>query len=143
MLTTYYYYHPSTFLYEGAIMQDYDEPPEHATLEAPESEPNTYPIWATDAWTYTPDYRGQWIYKEGETPQKITELGPIPDGWSLTPPVYTPDPNLEVKQQLIYIDQQSVRSLRAIAAGTAMEADVDKLHTLENEAIELRKELVE
>jgi hypothetical protein len=43
--------------------------------------------------------------------------------------------------RLIQIDQETMRPLRAVYAGTATQTDHDKLTTLETEAIQLRGEL--
>lgn len=47
----------------------------------------------------------------------------------------------EIKQQLTELDAQAVRPLRAIAAGTATDADTDKLREIEAKAAGLRAEL--
>lgn len=49
----------------------------------------------------------------------------------------------EIKQQLNELDAQAVRPLRAIAAGTATDADTDKLRETEAQAEVLRAELAE
>jgi hypothetical protein len=48
----------------------------------------------------------------------------------------------EILARLAEIDAASVRPLRAIAQGDAVQADHDKLAALDNEAAELRAELV-
>lgn len=44
-------------------------------------------VWrvAGDAWEEVEDHRGEKGYLDGQ-PHTITELGPLPDGWSDTPP---------------------------------------------------------
>lgn len=53
------------------------------------------------------------------------------------------EPTVSIKNQLADIDYQSVRSLRAIAAGTATEEDRSVLNSLEEQAQSLRQQLAE
>lgn len=48
----------------------------------------------------------------------------------------------EIKQQLITLDLQTTRPLRAIEAGTSTDEDKDKLSDIESQAVALREELV-
>lgn len=49
----------------------------------------------------------------------------------------------EIKLQLVEIDNQTVRPLRAILAGMSTDEDTEKLRELETQAAILRKELAE
>lgn len=44
-----------------------------------------------DAWEYAEDHRGTSGYVNGEA-HTIAQLGPLPRGWSTTPPVFVPTP---------------------------------------------------
>lgn len=48
----------------------------------------------------------------------------------------------DIKARLIQIDNESIRPLRAVAAGTSLQFDTDKLAALENERAALASELV-
>ena len=59
-----------------------------------------------------------------------------------TEPPVTPEEQIsELKNQLVDIDMQTVRPLRAITAGTATEEDREKLAELEAQAEKLRTEI--
>ncbi|MCH5207528.1 MAG: hypothetical protein J1F04_01480 [Oscillospiraceae bacterium] len=47
----------------------------------------------------------------------------------------------EIKQQLTELDNQAIRPLRAILAGTPTDDDKDKLAAIETQAVKLRDEL--
>ena len=47
----------------------------------------------------------------------------------------------EIKSQLAALDAEAVRPLRAILAGTQTDEDVEKLHDIENRAVEYRNQL--
>ena len=47
----------------------------------------------------------------------------------------------EIKQQLINLDAQAIRPLRAVLAGTNSDEDIEKLKAIENQASVLREEL--
>ena len=49
----------------------------------------------------------------------------------------------EIKQQLAALDEQAIRPLRAILAGTPSDEDTDKLREIEAQAVALRRELAE
>ena len=52
-----------------------DAPPDYGDQEIP--------VWSGTAWTVQPDFRGEAIYDARGTVQIVTDIGPIPDGWSL------------------------------------------------------------
>ena len=59
----------------------------------------------------------------------------------IEPPITPEEQIAELKNQLTAIDLQTVRPLRAVAAGTATDEDRDKLTELEAQAEELRAEI--
>jgi hypothetical protein len=137
-LQTYYYYHPETFIFEKTVRTRFAAPPEHATLVVPEMADYSSPVWNGESWDLVPDYRGHYIVQENGVSQLVTELGPIPEGWTLAPEPSTKDPVLVTKEELQAIDRESIRALRAIVSGQSTQEDVDKLSDLEHDAQELR-----
>jgi hypothetical protein len=111
-------------------------PPRNATREKPplyDEEKQAFPkgfwvIWNGSGWETTEDHRGESGYLDG-VPTEIKEVGPLPEGWSETPPPPTAE---EVKAQKIAalqaelsaLDQKSMRSIRAI--GVLEDDDPDK-----------------
>lgn len=96
-------------------------------------------------WDQVEDHKGKEGYVDG-TPQTIREYGPLPQGWSTTPPEPSPEDQAaqrraRIMARLAEIDAASVRPLRALVRGEAVQADTDKLATLDAEAEELRAEL--
>jgi hypothetical protein len=88
-----YNYHPMTGEYLGAsvLRESPLEPgvylvPAHATtVEPPQTEAGYTRVWSEGDWSQVEDHRGKSGYVDGaET--TIAELGPLPQGWSATPP---------------------------------------------------------
>jgi hypothetical protein len=65
---------------------------------APEYVAGFRPVWGGEAWTQVEDHRGRMIYGPDGAEQKVTELGPVPDGWSPEPPAM-PGPSEEQEQE--------------------------------------------
>lgn len=105
------------------------------------------------------DGKAHWIFTKEQLPEwndemqvvDITGVQPQPlegwdyDGTAFSPPA-TPVPDTtaraeEIRARLTQIDIDSVRPLRAIAAGAATDYDRDKLAALDAEADALRLEL--
>lgn len=104
-----------------------------------------WPIWTGTAWSLMDDHRQEKGYVNGQ-PTEIKDLGPYPAGWSATPPPPTAaeikaQKEAELKGKLALLDIESIRALRAVAEGTATQADHDKLASLETQAAGYRAEL--
>ena len=69
--------------------------------------------------------------------------GNLVDITPIDPPVTAEEQIDNIKNQLASIDLQTARPLRAIAAGTAIEEDRERLKELETQAEGLRAELTE
>jgi hypothetical protein len=143
-----YYFNSSGEYVSQEYFSDSRETPQNATNIAPQFSPGYWPSWTGDTWEYLEDHRGKTGFVNGAY-QMITELGPLPEGWSTTQPPYVPAPELakqaqisELERKLTEIDQKSVRPLRAIAQGVATDFDHAKLAELETQASELRIQLV-
>jgi hypothetical protein len=97
-----YHYHPETreYLGESEARPDPLVPggwliPAHATTQAPPAAPQGLAAaWSGAAWTLAEDHRGRQGWVDGQ-PATVTELGPLPDGWSDTAPEPTPDELLD------------------------------------------------
>ena len=142
-IATFYFWDPETMLYTHAVAMAFEAPPENATELPPPEGPYVRGRWEGEVWSETADYRGVWAYDAEGQGRRITELGPLPEGWSLDPPAPPPpDPDLELKSQLSVLDWRSIRALRAIAAGSDTQDDRDKIAELESQAAGLRAQLV-
>jgi len=53
----------------------------------------------------------------------------------------SPDYDFLKKERLKQIDTETIRPLRSVAEGTSVQADLDKITELENEAIALRNQI--
>lgn len=93
-----YHYNPETgeFLGRDAVRPDPRVPgrwliPAHATTLAPPAAPQGLAaVWSGAAWTLAEDHRGRRGWVNGQ-PFTVTDLGPLPGGWSDTAPEPTPE----------------------------------------------------
>ena len=111
----------------------------------PQKEEGCWPCERDGEWTQVEDHRGKEGYVDGERTE-IKELGPLPGGWSASPPPPAPEELAakrvaEIKTRLLDLDLASIRPLRAIADGTATEDDRERLAGYESVAAALREEL--
>ena len=120
--------------------------PPCASLEPPNYESGFWPCFGPEGWRQVEDHRGKIGWVNGiET--VITQLGPLPEGWSSKPPMRSTgeqesdDRRAQIFVRLEEIDQESIRPLRALAYGEATEGDKEKLAILDMEAEVLRSEL--
>ncbi len=120
-------------------------PPANAVRVESVFQDGFWPCEKNGAWELVEDHRGENGFVGGvET--EIKELGPLPEGWSDTPPPPTEEEKnelrvAEIKSRLNEIDLESVRPLRAMAYGPPAPEDDAKLAALEQEAEALRQEL--
>lgn len=89
MATAYQYTIDGYFVGE---CEDHGLLPNNATYTQPPSKNGYIPRWAAGKWSLVEDHVGVAGYLDG-TPHTITDYGPLPDGWSDTPP---PKPFAEV-----------------------------------------------
>jgi hypothetical protein len=124
-MQTYYFYAPGGE-FSRAVSGNFTESPASATAVKPEIVPGHRPVWNETAWIQTEDFRKFRIYKDGEESRVITELGPIPAGWSLEPPPRVPEPEdaaadelLRLKDALYSLDARYLtpRVLAGLALG--------------------------
>lgn len=132
--------------YFAGEVEDYGGPlPNNATRSAPQEQDGYIPRWNGAAWEQVEDHKGEEGYVNGQ-PHTIKNYGPLPEGWSQTPPQPSQAERdairrAEILARLAQIDAASVRPLRAIVHGEAVQEDRDKLAVLDAEAETLRAEL--
>jgi hypothetical protein len=131
--------------YYAGEAEDYGLLPNNSTRTVPQIQEGYIPRWNGTAWEQVENHKEREGYLDGQ-PHTIKEYGPLPEGWSDTPPPPTPEElaaqrKAEILARLAAIDIDSIRPLRSLAEGAATDYDTDKLATLEAEAAELRAEL--
>ena len=93
-----YHYDPATLEYLGTSVADADPMvpgnwliPAHATTVPTQEQPTGFAsVWDTGTWRRVEDHRGVAGFI-GANPHVISELGPLPEGWSsdVAGPAYT------------------------------------------------------
>ena len=127
-------------------VEDYGGPlPNNSTRTVPEVRNGYIPHWMGTAGEQVENHKGKEGYVGGKS-FTVKEYGPLPNGWSDTPPEPTQkEKDAQLKTQILArlkeIDLVSVRPLRAMANGEAAQEDKDKLTELDAEAQTLRTEL--
>lgn len=71
--------------YYAGEVDDYGILPNNATYTAPTLKKGFVPCWDGKKWGQVEDHKGESGYVNGQ-PHTINEYGPLPDGWSETPP---------------------------------------------------------
>jgi hypothetical protein len=148
----YHYFNPETKEYLYTSMNELIiNTPENATDISPDMNeyPSKKPVWNGETWNYLEDHRGRYVYDTNNTRVLITELGSLPEGYSLTyreseEQIQRKNTLLEIqnyKSQLVDIDEKSIRALRADRTGGAISEDYEILNKLENDAINIRNKL--
>lgn len=129
-------------------------PPQNAIrIAPPQGEPGVWPQINEDmsGWNLVEDHRGREGYIDSK-PTKVVSLGPLPDGWSDSPPeisdARTPEEiaarrRAEIMGELTALDSGSIRALRALQAGTGSAEDKQRLKEIEDRTAALRKQLAE
>ena len=121
--------------------------PAGATMVAPAFAPGFLPVWDGEAWRNVEDHRGERGWVDGAF-TIVSGIGPLPAGWEQAPPTpagnaLTTSRRAEILARLAELAAASIRPLRAIADGTAVQADRDRLTALDVEAAGLREDLRE
>ena len=119
--------------------------PAHAVRTAPTVKKGFWPCMKNGTWEQVEDHRGKQGYVNGEA-FTVKEPGPLPEGWSDTPPPPTLEEAVkkrkgEIQAELDALDRASIRSLRAIMKGAGTDFDTKKLAELDAQAKGLREEL--
>lgn len=71
--------------YYAGEVEDYGLLPNNATRTAPTLQDGHIPRWTGTAWESVENHKGKEGYVDGK-PSKIKDYGPLPAGWSDTPP---------------------------------------------------------
>lgn len=71
--------------YFAGEVDDFGILPNNATHTAPTLKKGFIPCWDGEKWGQVEDHKGETGYVNGQ-PYTINEYGPLPDGWSDTPP---------------------------------------------------------
>jgi len=144
------YQYDSEGYYVGPV-EDYDAAalPHNATRTAPITADGFVPRFNGTGWEFVQNHKYREGYLNGR-PHKITEYGPLPDGFRETPPPPTEAEmagarRAAIAAELDGIDRRGRRASRAaalaLARGQAVaQADQDKLAELEALAETLRAE---
>lgn len=103
--------------YFAGEVDDYGLLPNNATHTPPELKDGSIPRWNGTAWEQVEDHKGKEGFVDGK-PYTIKEYGPLPEGWSDTPPPPTLDEAKAAK--IAAIDAQTCS---AILAGFDYEID--------------------
>ena len=74
--------------YYAGEVDDYGILPNNATRTAPTLKKGFVPCWDGKKWGQVEDHKGESGYVNGQ-PHEIKEYGPLPEGWSDTPPAPT------------------------------------------------------
>lgn len=82
-MTKAYQYDASGY-YAGEV-EDYGLLPNNATYTAPKAKEGYIPRWTGAKWEQVEDHKGKQGYVDGQ-PHTVAEYGPLPKGWSDTPP---------------------------------------------------------
>ena len=85
--------HTAQGYYIGPI-EDYGRLPGHATYDKPEVKDGFIPRFVNGKWTQVENHKGKTGYVNGE-PFTVKDYGPLPAGWSDTPPPPTPEEQAE------------------------------------------------
>jgi len=152
-MKTVYSFCPKTGEYIGTTTTDPSplEPGEYLfparTTETPppDAGENERAVWDGQAWHIVEDHRGKKGCLDG-VEHEITELGPLPETWSETPPEPTEAEKRESEHQQIIaelnsLDFKAIRPLCAIGAGMGTEKDKEVLKDIEVRKVELREKL--
>lgn len=71
--------------YFAGEVEDYGLLPNNATYTAPQEQDGHIPRWTSEKWEQVEDHKGAEGYVNGQ-PFTVKDYGPLPKGWSATPP---------------------------------------------------------
>ena len=133
--------------YKGElILDDSDKSPSGAwnipgdctTVKPPEEKENYIPVWDGEKWVETEDYRKKEYWLPGDpygTPgREVKEIGPLPEGATLTPPEQTIDEVKVIKKSALKAERDQKEVLPIEYNGNSFDYD-DKARDRINAAI--------
>ena len=134
-------------IYKGTLtLDDSDKSPSGAwnipgdcTETVPPTEKENYiPVWNGAAWVETEDYRGKEYWLPGDTygtpGREVKEIGPLPEGATLTPPEQTIDEVKVIKKSVLKAERDQKEVLPIEYNGNSFDYD-DKARDRINAAI--------
>ena len=133
--------------YKGElILDDSDKSPSGAwnipgdcvEVAPPTPQENYIPVWNGAAWVETEDYRGKeyWLPSDtyGTPGREVKEIGPLPEGATLTPPEQTIDEVKVIKKSVLKAERDQKEVLPIEYNGNSFDYD-DKARDRINAAI--------
>ena len=133
--------------YKGElILDDSDKSPSGAwnipgdcvEVAPPAEKENYIPVWNGSAWVETEDYRGKEYWLPGDTygtpGREVKEIGPLPEGATLTPPEQTIDEVKVIKKSVLKAERDQKEVLPIEYNGNSFDYD-DKARDRINAAI--------
>ena len=133
--------------YKGIItLDDTDKSPSGSwnipgdctTVKPPEEKENYIPVWDGEKWVETEDYRKKEYWLPGDkygTPgREVKEIGPLPEGATLTPPEQTLDEVKVIKKSVLKAERDQKEVLPIEYNGNSFDYD-DKARDRINAAI--------
>ena len=133
--------------YKGElILDDSDKSPSGAwnipgdcvEVAPPTEKENYIPVWNGAAWVETEDYRGKEYWLPGDTygtpGREVKEIGPLPEGATLTPPEQTIDEVKVIKKSVLKAERDQKEVLPIEYNGNSFDYD-DKARDRINAAI--------
>lgn len=76
--------------YFAGEIEDYGLLPNNTTYTAPTEQDGHIPRWNGEAWEQVENHQGKEGYVDGQ-PFTVKDYGPLPEGWSDSPPPPTPE----------------------------------------------------
>ena len=119
MPTAYQYDASGYYVGEG---EDYGLLPNNSTHTAPPAQQDGHiPHWTGGTWEQVENHKGTRGYVDGK-PHTVIAYGPLPDGWSDTPPPPTMEEEARARIDVIDaeicdLEQKALRPLLAIETG--------------------------
>lgn len=133
--------------YKGVItLDDTDKSPSGSwnipgdctTVKPPAEKENYIPVWDGEKWIETEDYRKKEYWLPGDTygtpGREVKEIGPLPEGATLTPPEQTLDELKEAKKAALKAERDQKEVLPIEYNGNSFDYD-DKARDRINAAI--------
>ncbi len=131
-----YVYDPQTKEYLGEAVaqvnpmnaEEFLMPADAVEDRPPEAEDNQVAVYEGQ-WKLKPDFRGQTIWQDYETSQEVTEIGEIPEGWSLQRPEkplnMCKEEALQMLKSLKYtVNNHGVTGDITLSGGSSHKADI-------------------
>lgn len=119
--------------YFAGVAEDYGLLPNNATYTAPREREGHIPRWNGEAWVQVENHKGKSGYLDGR-PYTVKDYGPLPEGFSLTPPPPTPEEAqaariAEIDQRIATLEAAAQRPAIVIADIVSLAASMGRGYT--------------